>query len=56
LKRHHWGRGLFCLSFLARVALVRKVFCEGILRSDWRERGVRRGGEVESKMKGGHSQ
>lgn len=28
-RRIHWGRGRFCLCFLASVRLVRKVFWEG---------------------------
>mgnify|MGYP005972301737 FL=1 len=28
-RRNHWGRGRFCLIFLARIRLVRKDFCEG---------------------------
>ena len=28
-RRNHWGRGRFCLIFLARILLVRKDFWEG---------------------------
>lgn len=32
-KRNHWGTGRFWRIFLARVRLVRKDFCDGMVKS-----------------------